>query len=30
MNNELYEIIKTYATKPHKELAALLLDKLKV
>lgn len=29
MNNELYEIIKAYATKSHKELAALLLDKSK-
>jgi hypothetical protein len=29
MNNELYEVIKAYATKPHKELALLLLDKSK-
>jgi len=29
MNNELSEIIKTYATKSHKELANLLLDKSK-
>ena len=29
MNNELYEVIKAYATKPHKELASLLLDKSK-
>lgn len=29
MNNELYEIIKTYATKPHKELHELLLSKSK-
>ena len=29
MNNELYEVIKAYATKPHKELATLLLDKSK-
>ena len=29
MNNELYEIIKAYATKTHKELSSLLLDKSK-
>lgn len=29
MNNELYEVIKAYTTKPHKELASLLLDKSK-
>ncbi len=29
MNNELSEVIKTYATKSHKELANLLLDKSK-
>jgi len=29
MNNELYEVIKIYATKSHKELSALLLDKSK-
>ena len=29
MTNELYEVIKAYATKPHKELALLLLDKSK-
>ena len=29
MENELYEVIKTYATRPHKELASLLLDKSK-
>lgn len=29
MNNELYEVIKVYATKSHKELSALLLDKSK-
>lgn len=29
MDNELYEVIKAYATKPHKELASLLLDKSK-
>ncbi|OGZ96082.1 MAG: hypothetical protein A3I44_02710 [Candidatus Sungbacteria bacterium RIFCSPLOWO2_02_FULL_51_17] len=29
MNNELYEIIKVYATKDHKELTSLLLDKSK-
>jgi len=29
MNNELYEIINVYATKTHKELALLLLDKSK-
>lgn len=29
MNNELSEVIKTYATKSHKELASLLLDKSK-
>ncbi len=29
MNSELYEVIKTYATKSHKELASLLLDKSK-
>lgn len=29
MNNELYEVIKAYATKSHKELASLLLDKSK-
>ena len=29
MNNELYEVIKVYATKTHKELASLLLDKSK-
>lgn len=29
MNDELYEVIRVYATKPHKELSALLLDKSK-
>lgn len=29
MNNELYEVIKAYATKSHKELTSLLLDKSK-
>jgi len=29
MNNELYEIIKIYATGTHKELSSLLLDKSK-
>lgn len=29
MNNELSEVIKTYTTKSHKELANLLLDKSK-
>lgn len=29
MNNELYEVIKVYATKSHKELDLLLLDKSK-
>lgn len=29
MNSELVEVIKTYATKSHKELANLLLDKSK-
>ncbi len=29
MNNELYEVIKAYATKSHKELSFLLLDKSK-
>ncbi len=29
MNNELYEIVKAYATKSHKELSFLLLDKSK-
>ena len=29
MNNELYEVVKAYATKSHKELALLLLDKSK-
>lgn len=29
MNNELYEVIKIYATKSHKDLSALLLDKSK-
>lgn len=29
MNNELYEVIKAYATKSHKELDLLLLDKSK-
>lgn len=29
MNNDLYEIIKVYATKTHKELSLLLLDKSK-
>jgi hypothetical protein len=29
MNNELYEAIKLYATRPHKELSALLLEKSK-
>lgn len=29
MNNELYEIIKVYATKSHKDFSALLLDKSK-
>jgi len=29
MNNELYEVIKVYATKSHKELSSLLLDKSK-
>lgn len=29
MNNELYEVIKLYATRPHKELSNLLLDKSK-
>ena len=29
MNNELSEVIKTYATKSHKELSNLLLDKSK-
>ena len=29
MNNELYEVIKVYATKSHKELGSLLLDKSK-
>lgn len=29
MNNELYEVIKAYATKSHKELSSLLLDKSK-
>lgn len=29
MNNELYEVIKVYATKSHKELDSLLLDKSK-
>lgn len=29
MNNDLAEVIKTYATKPHQELAVLLLSKSK-
>src|SRR3989338_6799792 len=29
MNSELYEIIRVYATRPHKDLASLLLDKSK-
>lgn len=29
MNNELYEVIKVYAIKTHKELSSLLLDKSK-
>ncbi len=29
MNDELYEAIKIYATRPHKELSALLLEKSK-
>lgn len=29
MNNELSEVIKTYATKSHKEFSNLLLDKSK-
>ncbi|MBU1046148.1 hypothetical protein KJ616_03470 [Patescibacteria group bacterium] len=29
MNNELYEVIKTYTTQSHKELDSLLLDKSK-
>lgn len=29
MNNELSEVIKTYATKPHKDFSGLLLDKSK-
>ncbi|PIS39765.1 MAG: hypothetical protein COT33_00230 [Candidatus Nealsonbacteria bacterium CG08_land_8_20_14_0_20_38_20] len=29
MNQELANVIKIYATKPHKELASLLLDKSK-
>ncbi len=29
MNNELYEAIKVYATRSHKDLASLLLDKSK-
>jgi len=29
MNSELSEVIRTYATKSHKELANLLLDKSK-
>lgn len=29
MNSELYEVINAYATKTHKELASLLLDKSK-
>lgn len=29
MNNELYEVIRVYATKSHKELDLLLLDKSK-
>ena len=29
MNDELSEVVKTYATKSHKELAGLLLDKSK-
>lgn len=29
MNNELYEVIRVYATKSHKELDSLLLDKSK-
>lgn len=29
MNNELYEVIKVYVTKSHKDFSALLLDKSK-
>lgn len=29
MNSELYEVVKAYATKTHKELSSLLLDKSK-
>lgn len=29
MNNELYEVVKVYATESHKEFAALLIDKSK-
>lgn len=29
MNNELAEVVKTYATRPHKELNNLLIDKSK-